>query len=55
MLALSGIIGLYIAGVLFGKRRGKMSGGSYVVLLLLAVVQAMIIIFDMYSRKVPLP
>jgi hypothetical protein len=53
MLTLSGIIGLYIAGVIIGKRRERISGGSIVVLLLIAIAQTCAIMYDMLSRMIP--
>jgi hypothetical protein len=55
MLTLGGIIGLYIVAVMIGKQRRRITAGIVVLLLLLAILQTGIVLFDMFSKTVPTP
>jgi hypothetical protein len=55
MVSLSGIIILYVIGIIVGKHRQRITPGSIILLVALAVMQTVLIAIDMYTRKPPTP
>jgi len=53
MLTLGGIIGLYLVAVFIGKQGRRITAGTILLLLLLAIVQTGIVVFDMFTRAIP--
>lgn len=53
MLILLSIIALYVVAALMGKRSRQRSRGTYLILFVLALMQACIMLIDMFSKHVP--
>jgi preprotein translocase subunit SecE len=44
---------LYITGIVIAKRKQRLTPGTIIVLIFLAIAQTLIIVVDMYFRKPP--
>jgi hypothetical protein len=55
MVSLSGMIILYVIGIIVGKRRQRVTPGAIMLLIALAIMQTVIVAIDMYTRKPPTP
>lgn len=53
MITLGGLIGLYLVAVIFGKQMRRVSAGTLVLLLLLAIVQTGFVLVDMFLKHIP--
>jgi uncharacterized membrane protein AbrB (regulator of aidB expression) len=55
MLTLGGLIALYFAAVVLGKHSRRVSAGTVVILLLIAILQTGAVLFDMFTKQPPAP
>jgi hypothetical protein len=53
MTSLSAMLVLYISGIIIAKRKQRITPGTIIVLIFLAILQTTIIVVDMYFRKPP--
>lgn len=53
MVTLGGIIGFYIVAVVLGKRGRRITARTIVLLLMFAILQTGIVLFEMFSKDVP--
>ncbi len=53
MTAMLAIVGAYVVAVAIGKRRRGVTPGVVILLLLLALLQSAVILYDMLTRGMP--
>ncbi|HTK82634.1 MAG TPA: hypothetical protein VL633_10110 [Bacteroidota bacterium] len=53
MITLLGLIGVYLAAVLIGKQIRRITAGTVVLLLLLAILQTGCVLVDMFLKHLP--
>ncbi|MFI5251244.1 MAG: hypothetical protein ACHQQQ_02330 [Bacteroidota bacterium] len=55
MTSLLGIIFIYLVALRTGKKGRPLNFGTFLLLLLFAIAQTGILLFDMFTRKIPTP